>query len=71
MLKPLLFASSLLLVGCASSEQPKTVPWGENTPAQIERLKANDIEFTVKDGQVTDSEKSGRRSNKVLYLIEK
>lgn len=52
MLKPLLFASSLLLVGCASSEQPKTVPWGENTPAQIERLKAHDIEFTIKDGQV-------------------
>ncbi|MFZ0076789.1 MAG: hypothetical protein WAL00_11770 [Exiguobacterium undae] len=52
MLKPLLFASSLLLVGCSSSEQPKTVPWGEETPAQIERLKAHDIEFTIKDGQV-------------------
>ncbi len=32
MLKLLLLASSLLLVGCASA-QPKTVPWGENTPA--------------------------------------
>ncbi|MGX8177152.1 hypothetical protein ACWS7L_06640 [Exiguobacterium artemiae] len=52
MLKPLLFASSLLLVGCASSEQPKTVPWGENTPAQMERLKANDIDFTVKGDQL-------------------
>lgn len=52
MLRPLLLASSLLLVGCNSSEQPKTVPWGEHTPAQIERLKAHDIEFTVKDGQV-------------------
>ncbi|WP_404274205.1 hypothetical protein [Exiguobacterium undae] len=52
MLKPLLFASSLLLVGCASSEQPKTVPWGENTPAQMERLKANGIEFTVKGDQL-------------------
>ena len=51
MLKPLLFASSLLLAGCAA-EQPKTVPWGEETPAQIERLKEHDIEFTVKDGQV-------------------
>jgi len=51
MLKPLLLASSLLLVGC-TSEQPKTVPWGEETPAQIERLKAHDIEFTVKYGQV-------------------
>ncbi|AFS70543.1 MULTISPECIES: hypothetical protein [Exiguobacterium] len=52
MLKPLLLASSLLLVGCASSEQPKTVPWGENTPAQMERLKANDIEFTVEGDQL-------------------
>ncbi len=51
MLKPLLFASSLLLVGC-TSEQPKTVPWGENTPAQMERLKANGIEFTVKGDQL-------------------
>ncbi|MGX8238490.1 hypothetical protein [Exiguobacterium undae] len=51
MLKPLLFASSLLLVGC-TSEQAKTVPWGENTPAQMERLKANGIEFTVKGDQL-------------------
>ena len=51
MLKPLLFASSLLLVGC-TSEQPKTVPWGEETPAQIERLKAHDIEFKVEDDQL-------------------
>ncbi|WP_026831374.1 hypothetical protein [Exiguobacterium antarcticum] len=51
MLRPFLLASSLFLAGCAS-EHPKTVPWGEDTPAQIERLKAHDIEFTVKDGQV-------------------
>ncbi|OIN66610.1 hypothetical protein BLD48_09840 [Exiguobacterium sp. KRL4] len=51
MLKLLLLASSLLLVGCASA-QPKTVPWGENTPAQMERLKANDIEFKVEGDQL-------------------
>ncbi len=51
MLKPLLFAGSLLLVGC-TSEQPKTVPWGESTPAQMERLKANDIEFKVEGDQL-------------------
>jgi len=51
MLKPLLFANSLLLAGCAA-EQPKTVPWGEETPAQIERLKANDIEFKVEGNQL-------------------
>jgi len=51
MLKPLLLAISLLLVGC-TSEQPKTVPWGEHTPAQIERLKANDIEFKVEGNQL-------------------
>lgn len=52
MLRPLLLASSLLLVGCNSSEQAKTVPWGEQTPAQMERLKANGIEFTVKSDQL-------------------
>jgi len=52
MLRLLLLASSLLLVGCNSSEQPKTVPWGEHTPAQIERLKANDIEFKVEGNQL-------------------
>ena len=51
MLKLLLLASSLLLVGCASA-QPKTVPWGENTPAQMERLKANDSEFKVEGDQL-------------------
>ncbi|QNR21149.1 hypothetical protein HNY42_09465 [Exiguobacterium sp. Helios] len=51
MLKLLLLASSLLLVGC-TSEQPKTVPWGESTPAQMERLKANDIEFKVEGDQL-------------------
>jgi len=63
MLKPLLLAISLLLVGC-TSEQPKTVPWGEETPAQIERLKEHDIEFTVKDGQVLIQENQVEEATK-------
>lgn len=64
MLRLLLLASSLLLVGCNSFEQPKTVPWGEETPAQIERLKEHDIEFTVKDEQVLIQENQVEEATK-------
>ncbi len=30
---------TLLLAGCVA-EQPKTVPWGEHTPAQTETAKS-------------------------------